>query len=298
MKVERLQGGGAGGRSQDRTADSYRVKACQDGGPEATQGSESAELFGEELDPLVASSSAPGAIGSILEPSCGALRRLGLGRAPALLLALALAAPLPAAAQDDDDPHFDSRYCPGSTWERPIWAKTKEVKASWHTTLGGGTSQPRLWQVGVEREPGEPELLWTALAQFKLPQIRGRNVVGIDLITQTRDMPGVEQVGVLEASVWLLGPDGLGDHRRKPAAELEQSVSAGVPLSGEYYDTEDPRTLVLWVDELMPFALPAMAAREPWISLALVPNPSPGPSHRVRLRQVWLRFHHCAADAR
>lgn len=201
------------------------------------------------------------------------------------LTALALLLIAPAAHAQDD-----ALICPSSA-DRIVYAKTLDVSENWRTTLGGGLSQPSLWQVGTLNQSPTAEVIWKPVHRYPVPYSRlaGRELLAVDVWVQARSVTG----GDVPADVYLLG---AADPKRMSAAELHRQVASATNVESAYFYEDEPGAYPFWVDELVPVLTQAIAARQTYLTLALSPTaPAGAPTHTARISRSWLRIHHCPA---
>jgi hypothetical protein len=200
------------------------------------------------------------------------------------LTALALLMIAPAAHAQDD-----KLICPSSA-DRIVYAKTLDLDSTWHTTLGGGLSQPSLWQVGTLNQLPVAEVIWRPVMRYPVPSsLRGRELLAVDVWVQARSVVG----GDVPADVYLLG---AADPKRMTAAELHRQVALAANVESAYFYEGEAGAYPFWVDELVAPLTQAIAARQTYLTLALSPTAAAGaPTHTARISRSWLRIHHCPA---
>jgi hypothetical protein len=201
------------------------------------------------------------------------------------LAALALLLLAPAAHAQDE-----ALICPSSA-DRIVYAKTLDLDSTWHTTLGGGLSQPSLWQVGTLNQLPAAEVVWKPVHRYPVPynRLASRELLAVDVWVQARSVTG----GDVPADIYLLG---AADPKRMTAAELHRQVALATNVESAYFYQDEAGAYPFWVDELVAPMQRAIAERQVYLSLALSPTaPAGAPTHTARISKSWLRIHHCPA---
>lgn len=260
MYGERLE---CGGRSQDRTADSYRVKAIQN------------------------QAQAIGTAGESGKPGAYRLRWI-LHRH--LWLALALALPSLAQAQVvAPDPCWNGRA-------PRAYQKHARLYRTIATTSGVTTIEPRLQRVG---RSGGTE--WATAVSFPIERgLSAREITGADVAVRLSSVSGSPAVNISSYSFaghpWV---GRAGSIEQETAAQmLDALVRPGYIYGGGVFSTRGPHALMAdyLADDAQGIADSQLDEdpdyRMTWLSFFLKPA---GDGH-ADLRQVTLTLYHCPVE--